>query len=186
MHSQDIVVALELALTGEALSYADLASALSLSPSQVHTAVARLQQSGLLLAGTRKVNRRALTEFLIHGLKYVFPPERGAVMRGVPTAHSAPPLSDEIVSDDLPVVWPHPEGAVRGESLLPLHRCVPAAARASEPLYHALALIDAIRAGRARERKLAVEKLKEMIRGKRSRSKQSAAGPRRKSTLRSV
>jgi hypothetical protein len=57
-------------------------------------------------------------------------------------------------------VWPDPEGEVRGEELRPLYRSAPGAARKDPALYELLALVDAIRGGRARERNLAVEELK--------------------------
>jgi hypothetical protein len=82
------------------------------------------------------------------------------VTRGVPTAHAAAPLNQQIApGDDPPPVWPHPEGPTRGVALLPLYRTVPAAALRDPALYEVLALIDALRAGRARERKLAGQHL---------------------------
>ena len=60
---------------------------------------------------------------------------------------------------ELPPVWPDPEGTVRGEELRPLYRSAPAAARRDPALYELLALVDAVRAGRPRERKLAVAEL---------------------------
>jgi hypothetical protein len=51
-------------------------------------------------------------------------------------------------------VWPFPEGEHRGVTLEPLYKSAPAALR--DPfLYELLALIDALREGRVRERKLA-------------------------------
>lgn len=163
LHPQDVLVALKLAFGGRGASYADLAHALDLSSSQVHAAVRRAAEVGLVDGKTRAVNARALAEFLVHGFKYVFPAKRGAVVRGMPTAHSAAPLRDLIVGDGEPVVWPDPEGEARGESLSPIHKSVPAAARRDSRLYESLALLDAVRAGRARERKLASKKLEEML-----------------------
>ena len=165
LHPQDVLVALKLALDERGSSYAQLAQELGLSSSQAHAAVRRAEESGLLVPKQRKVNRRALLEFLVHGLKYVFPAKRGPAARGVPTAHAAPPLSDLLVDDGPPVVWPDPEGGVRGETLEPLHKSAPGAARRDPRLYASLVLIDAIRAGRARERKIAAKKLEEMILG---------------------
>ncbi|HLY95055.1 MAG TPA: hypothetical protein VKP14_09435, partial [Gaiellaceae bacterium] len=88
---------------------------------------------------------------------------RGGMTRGLPTAHSAPPLRDQFASSEVPTVWPDPEGTVRGEELEPLYRCVPQAARADAKLYEYLALVDAIRAGRARERELAVKELRSRL-----------------------
>ncbi len=163
--AQDVLVALKLAFDESSASYAQLGNELGLSASQVHAAVRRAEESGLVNAETRKVNRRALTEFLVHGLKYVFPARRGPIVRGIPTAHAAPPLSD-LLSDAGPsLVWPDPSGDVRGESIEPLHKSVPGAVRKDSSLYRSLALIDAIRVGRARDRKIATKKLQEMIQG---------------------
>ena len=50
-----------------------------------------------------------------------------------------------------PLVWPHPEGEVRGESLEPLYPSAVEAAPKISKLYECLALVDALRIGRARE-----------------------------------
>ena len=108
---------------------------------------------------------KAVGEFLIHGVKYVFPVQRGEATRGMPTAYAAPPLSDQIAADgDLPPVWPDAEGSVRGVTLEPLHRAVPNAARKDPTLYEILALIDALRDGRVRERQLAERELSARLR----------------------
>ena len=78
----------------------------------------------------------------------------------MPTSFAAPPLKDEIASpDELPPVWPWPEGETRGVALDPLYRTAPAAALRDPVLYELLALVDAIRDGRARERKIAEKEL---------------------------
>ena len=59
---------------------------------------------------------------------------------------------------------PYPEGQHRGVSLEPLYKTAPAAALRDPGFYEMLALIDAIREGRARERKLAEKALIERIR----------------------
>ena len=47
-----------------------------------------------LIDGKKKsVHTNSFKEFLIYGLKYVFPSEPGAFVRGIPTAHSAPPIA---------------------------------------------------------------------------------------------
>lgn len=163
LHPQDVLVALKLAFGEHDASYAVLGHSLDISPSQAHSAVRRAAEAGLLNIETREVNRRALAEFLVHGLKYIFPAKRGGIARGMSTAHSAPPLSDSIASAGEPLVWPDPEGEVRGESLIPIHKSAPSAARRDPKLYESLVLIDAIRAGRARERKIASKKLEEML-----------------------
>ena len=165
LKSQDVVVLLKLVSWADATwSYPKLAVELGMSPSEVHASVRRASQSGLLQQATRSVNPSALLEFLVHAVKYVFPPKRGGVTRGLPTAHSAPPLRKHFrASSEMPLVWADPEGTVRGEALEPLYRSVPQAARADAQLYEWLALVDAVRAGRARERELAVAELQRRL-----------------------
>jgi len=75
-------------------------------------------------------------------------------------AFAAPPLKNEIASrDELPPVWPWRDGETRGIALEPLYRTAPAAALRDPMLYELLALVDAIRDGRARERKIAEKEL---------------------------
>ncbi|MBL8743327.1 MAG: hypothetical protein JNK04_19585 [Myxococcales bacterium] len=163
MKPQDLVVVLKLADVGDGqATYPWLAAELGLSASEAHSAVKRAARAGLL-DDARKVRRAALLEFLVHGAKYVFPPQRSALTRGVPTSLAAPPLKASFGETELPPVWPHPEGTVRGEGLLPIYRSVPDAARRDPKLYEWLALLDAVRAGRARERGLAVKELERRL-----------------------
>jgi hypothetical protein len=109
------------------------------------------------------VNTHALLEFLIHGVKYAFAASRGPVQRGMPTAHSAAPLRDLLTETGLPLVWADATGEIRGETLSPIYKTAPEAAKLDSQLYQALALLDAIRFGRARERTLAAEHLTELL-----------------------
>jgi hypothetical protein len=61
-------------------------------------------------------------------------------------------------------VWTFPEGPQRGVSLEPLYKTAPAAALRDPFFYELLALIDALREGRARERKLAEKELVARVR----------------------
>ncbi len=162
---QDVVVLLKLiALRGEEWTYQRLAVDLSISQSEVHKCVQRAVVAKLMsdpsIATARPI-AAALLEFLEHGVKYAFPPKRGALTRGMPTGYAAPPLNKQIVgSDEPPPVWPFAEGKVRGEELEPLYPSAPIAAQRDYRLYELLALVDAIRDGRARERSIAVKELK--------------------------
>lgn len=142
-----------------------VAGDLALSPSQVHASLKRLERSRLIDAQTGRPLLKAVEEFLIHGVKYAFPVQRGEATRGMPTAHAAPPLSDQIAeTGDLPPVWPDPEGEVRGVTLEPLHKAVPKAARKDPVLHEMLALLDALRDGRVRERQIAEKELSARLR----------------------
>ncbi len=158
MRGQDIVVALRLARPEGPVAYAELAKELMMSPSEVHAAIRRLREAGL--AGDKRTLLIApLLEFLEHGLRFVFPARPGARSVGVPTAHSAPPLVRLVASEE-PLVWPHPSGPAQGAAVQPLYRTVPRIALADPLLHELLALVDALRLGRARERKLALGELR--------------------------
>lgn len=165
---QDILVLLKLvAKVKKPWSYNRLAVNLGMSSAETHAAVQRALGAQLAVPEGKgaRPNARNLEEFLLHGIRYVFVPHRGELTRGMPTAHSAPPLAQSLVtSDDIPVVWPDAEGPVRGEAFSPLYRSVPEAARKDQGLYELLALVDAIRGGRARERQLAEKRLMKRLR----------------------
>jgi len=130
--------------------------------SEVHASVRRAEGSHLLHGPQRKnrPNFSALEEFLLHGLKYVFPPERGELTRGVPTSYAAEPLRSIITQGNEPSpVWPYEEGKQRGIAFEPLYKTAPIAALRDSSFYEYLALADALRDGRVRERKTAEAEL---------------------------
>ena len=139
-----------------------MAEALGLSQSEVSESVARSKYAGLLDPSGKVVMKMAFMEFLQYGLRYVFPQKPGAVVRGIPTSHSASPLKEQIQSTE-DYVWPYGKGKVRGHGILPLYPSVPEAALKDEKLHELLALVDALRLGRAREKELAVIELKKRL-----------------------
>jgi hypothetical protein len=164
---QDILVLLKLvALGDQPWSYNGLAVELGMSPSEVHGAVKRAIAANLAVELGRQIqpNFRNLEEFLIHGIRYVFVPERGQMTRGVPTVHAVPPLSELITPDqEPPPVWPDPEGETRGMLFSPLYRSAPNAAKQDPVLYELLVLVDGVRGGRAREREISAEELQRRL-----------------------
>jgi hypothetical protein len=163
LKSLDIVISLKLLVLRDRLwSYKSLESDLGVSASAIYQGVNRLIECKLLHPATKKPRKKALEEFLIHGLKYVFPPKKGGLVRGIPTSYAAPPLNEEITqATEHPPVWPYPLGGIRGYEFSPLHQCVPRAAEKDFWLYELLALIDAIRNGRARVSSIAVVKIRD-------------------------
>lgn len=160
---QDILLLLKLhSIEKEAWRVIDLAHQLSISPSEITMGLERLRISGLINSEKRKIHKAATLEFLIHGLKYVFPPQLGTITRGIPTAHSWGILAKKIVSD-IKYVWPNEDGDTKGVSVYPIYETAPQAALKDEKLHKLLALIDTLRLGRIREQKLAIAELeKEM------------------------
>ena len=108
--SLDVVVLLKLLVAGAGKTYAGLSKELGMSASEIHAAVRRCADAGLIDFEARRPLRKPLEEYLLHGVRYAFPAKRGSLARGIPTAHAAPPLVRKIGLDDLPPVWPDPGG----------------------------------------------------------------------------
>lgn len=162
MRPQDIVILLKIAIKGtQSWTMKELSLELEISASEVSESINRSTIAGLILHN-KQLMRQALIDFLQYGLRYVYPQQPGALVRGVPTAHAAPPLNMEIVSD-APYVWPYHDGNVRGQAIEPLYPSVPVACLKDPAFYEVMALCDALRVSRARERNLALEELKKRI-----------------------
>lgn len=165
---QDLLVLLKAAAhPGTRWTYAGLAEALSMSASEVHASVRRTVASGLAVSGGRgewSPVMPALQEFLLHGVRYVWPAEVGTAKRGIPTSFGAAPLAGKVMAaaGEAPV-WPHSEGTAKGPSVSPIYRTAPQAALADPALHRLLALLDALRIGRARERALAADLLQQEL-----------------------
>ncbi len=135
---QDVYVALKIASAhSDRAPYSQLAAELGMSASEVHASVQRAEHCHLLHGAGQKnrPNFGALEEFLVHGLQYVFPPDRGELTRGVPTAYAAEPLRKKIAQGSEPApVWPYAEGKQRGIAFAPLYRTAPLAALRDQAL----------------------------------------------------
>jgi hypothetical protein len=162
---QDVVVALKLAaMPSVRWTQPELARSIHLSASEVNHGLKRLAACHLYNARERRVVRASLQEFLVSGLRYVFPAQLGLFGEGMPTSigGSAALSAKLMLGDEDLVVWPAADSRafrVRGRVLAPLYRNVPRAAAEDPALHEYLALVDALRVGRARERALAKEEL---------------------------
>lgn len=187
MKSQDVVVLLKLVsleddeqnighqparqgLVGgeDPYSVRGLEAALGISKTEVSASIKRSLASGIAIkdrkTGRPKPNRRQLREFIVHGLKFVFPAKPGTMQRGLPTAFAAPVLRNSLQSaGSLISVWPYARGQEMGQSVEPLFKSVPDAAEKDERLYAYLALVDAVRLGNQREANLAANLLAERL-----------------------
>lgn len=163
MRPHDIVVLLKIAAKSNTTwLMKDLANELGISAGEISESLHRSAYAGLISRDKKKIMSMALLEFLQYGLKYVYPQQPGALVRGMPTAYSAPPLQSEIMSNEA-IVWPFAEGKVRGQALEPLYLGAPKACKQDENLYELLSLVDALRIGKARERAMAMEELKKRL-----------------------
>jgi DNA-binding transcriptional MocR family regulator len=161
LKGEDIVVLLKLTADPPSWTVRSLEAELGIPRSVIQRSLVRLEQAGLLEQGRRRANNGRAEEFLLHGLRYVFPPVRSGETRGVPTAWAAAPLQGKLAdSGELPPVWPDAMGRIRGISLEPLHESAPEISRRDPALAELLALTDGLRLGDARVRGLAEELLR--------------------------
>ena len=165
---QDIVIILKILAKGsKSWSQGGLAVELGMSASEVNAGIKRAMASKLLRKHGKRVIpvKSAIEEFLIHGLKYVFPVETGEPTRGLPTAHAAPLFKGKFVEskNDLPPVWPDAEGKVKGYKIKPLYKSVPVAVKQDDMLYDYLAIVDVLRSGRAREVNEAIKIMRKIM-----------------------
>ena len=140
----------------------DLAYELGISASEISESINRSVFAGLIAPDKKRLMKLALLDFLEHGLRYVYPQQPGAIARGMPTAHSAPPLN-KIIDSSEAYVWPYADGEVRGQAIEPLHPNVPVACLRDADFYILIALCDSLRVGKAREKNIAVDELKNRI-----------------------
>ncbi|MBX0333020.1 hypothetical protein K3G39_07200 [Pontibacter sp. HSC-14F20] len=163
MRPRDIAILLAIMMKSDApWMMKDLAHELGISTSEVSESLHKSYVAGLINKPKRKVMLHELLEFIVYGVCYVFPQEPGAMVRGVPTAISAPPLNKLIMGSEK-LVWPYAKGTERGQAIEPLYPSVVEACIDNPELQELLALVDALRVGRVRERELAKVELRKRI-----------------------
>lgn len=157
MRPHDIPVLLKIvAKEGQPWLNKDLAAELFISPSEITESLGRSAIAGLIDSAKKKVFTQSLLDFLLHGLRYVFPAITGPLVKGIATAHSAP-VMNKFFSSDEKYVWPDANGKERGMLIEPLYPGAAKAATADKGFYDLLSLCDVIRVGRVREIKKAEE-----------------------------
>lgn len=129
-----------------------LATALQVSLGGVNQALQRLAGTQLYDPHFRRVQRAHLREALQTGLRFIYPTSAGEIAHGLPTAASASPLKEALGPGTQTYVWPEESGAVEGLAVVPLTPGVVHAAKESPRFHEYMALVDALRVGRARER----------------------------------
>jgi hypothetical protein len=167
---QDIIIALKLcSLKDESWKYGTLASDLHMSPSEVHSGMKRLKKCNLvteLSIGTESAiipDKENILEFLIHGIRYVFPLERGEPAKGLPTSFGVDHLFNGIKTGSLIPVWGFETADYFGVTVKPLYKTLPLACINDFGLYELMALCDALRDDSKDVRKIAEDKIRTMI-----------------------
>ncbi|MDE8742615.1 helix-turn-helix domain-containing protein [Pectobacterium polaris] len=144
----------------ERYSVRALAVETGISKSQVSLSLREMIAVGLIKRDRKlnvpRTNVKALSEFIIYGLRYVFPAKMGELTRGIATSIGAPVLENKLMgAGDTVPVWPDAKGKTKGQSVEPLFKTVSYAVRRDPEMYALLALTDAIRIGLPRERNVA-------------------------------
>ncbi len=139
-----------------------------ISKTQISLALTRCIEIGLARRDRKlnipRVNTRALADFIVYGLKYVFPARPAELTRGIATSFGAPVLRGKLLSaGEHPLVWPDARGNTTGQAVEPLFKTAPYAARKDPEMYALLALVDAIRLGQPRESQLAADLLRKHL-----------------------
>lgn len=147
-------------------SYRSLADRLQVPHPVVQRALSRAQEAALYSSERREVHIPHFEEFALHALRFVAPAPLGALVPGVPAAWAAEPMAGAIRSsgDEPPPVWPYAQGRVRGQAIEPLHSAAPEAVEGWPELGELLALLDSLRAGDARVRKVAGDLFSRILR----------------------
>ncbi len=160
MKQQDILILLKLlSLKDSNCTQVQIADALLISRSEISEGLERLKISGLVDHSKTKVQKLAAREFLVHGLRYVFPPKLGTKVRGIATAHSASPIMEHLKVGDEMYVWKAAKGTKRGIEIEPIYKTVPKIVDQDPDLYELLVIVDTLRIGRVRELEIAIAEL---------------------------
>ncbi len=101
-----------------------LAESLGIGKTEISNSLKRSTSVGMIFLERKtkhpRANRKILLNFLIHGLKYVFPAEISPVTRGIPTSFAAPALQPHLRKvGDLIYVWPDPQGKKKANQSFP-------------------------------------------------------------------
>jgi hypothetical protein len=161
----DIYVLGGMLVEGGDWTYRSLADRLRVPHPVVQRALGRAGNADLYSADRRKVHLPHFEEFAIHALRFVAPVQLGPLVPGLPAAWAAEPVAGRIYpsEEDLPPVWPFARGRARGQMLEPLHPSAPEAVQGWPQLGRILAILDSLRAGDPRVRKVAEEFLIKLI-----------------------
>ena len=163
MRPQDVAILLKIiAMDNQHWQLSGLSSSLFISISEISESLNRSRIASLIDFDKKKINRQNLMEFLEYGVRYVFPQQPGAMVRGVPTAHSHPYMKKNFISE-INYVWQDNKGEVMGLMIEPFYSKQVEAIKEDILFYKLLALVDVIRVGKVREVKYAVNELKKII-----------------------
>lgn len=142
-----------------------LAESVGVSAGEVSKSTRRLVSAELIIQRDNRylAVQQALNEWLAYGVRYAYPTEYVGYGRGMATSWNCPHIRSEMLAPSPPTVWSVSGGETEGKAIKPIHESVPFAASKDKDLYRILALVDAVREGKPRERKIARELLSKYL-----------------------
>jgi hypothetical protein len=163
---QDVVLLLKLIANPDACKWTQkkLAEHLCVSVSTINASLQRLIEVRLIIC--KKVCRQNAHEFIVGGVKYLFPQEIHGMTGGIPTGYATLMVTSVSVTDPIQV-WPYAVDAHRGLESTPLYPSVPESVSKfkDQKFYDLLCLVDVLRSriSNVREKHAATELLKNLI-----------------------
>lgn len=163
MRPQDIAILVKVFICqGQSWYIKDLAHEMQISQSEFSESLHRSWHAELLDDRKQRVMINNLYEFLVYGLRFVFPQRPGALTRGGPTAHSHLELTRQFISD-VKYVWPDAESMEMGFAIEPFYSKQTKVAQNDPELYMILSLIEMLRVGKIREFNYAKTEVKKIL-----------------------
>lgn len=151
---QDVVLLLKFIANPDALEWPQkkLAEHLCMSVSTINESLKRLIEVHLIVWRMSIENdkyilvKRSVYEFIVQGVKYIFPQELHGMTSGIPTGYAALMITSASITDPIQV-WPYAEGTHRGLSSTPIYSSVPKSISKfkDQRFYDLLCLLDVLR-----------------------------------------
>lgn len=117
---QDIVILGKLVTDEVWPTQNEIGGMLQLSQAEVSHALKTLEQVGLINIKMKKTNKLAISEFVIHAIKFFYPVEKKGMGRGILIGPSSNLFRGKVDSDEYNYVWPDSKGTEKGVIVIPL------------------------------------------------------------------
>jgi biotin operon repressor len=161
---QDIVILGKLISEKLWPSQKEIAESLNLSQAEISHALKTLDQIGLINLSTKKINKLAVTEFLTHALKYLYPIEKKGSGRGILVGPSSSFFKDKVQSDEYNYIWPNSNGENKGIVVTPLLPELSSTVLSNEIMFQFLNVVEVFRGlGGVRHVQVAQKILKDIL-----------------------
>jgi hypothetical protein len=162
---QDVVILGKLISEKAWPSQKEIGDSLKLSQAEISHALKTLDQIGLINLTTKKINKLAVTEFITHALKFLYPIEKKGTGRGILIGPSSSTFKGKVQSDEYNYIWPDPNGDSKGIVVTPLLPELSNSVKENDILYTFLNVVEIFRGlGGVRHIQEAQKILKDILR----------------------